>query len=70
VRRGASIVTVVAGSIYAKYQRRVGAEIVLGVGFVPIAAIYVQTAILFGVYTPELFPTAVRLRANDIWWCS
>jgi putative MFS transporter len=31
-----------------------------------IAAIYVQTAILFGVYTPELFPTEVRLRANGV----
>jgi putative MFS transporter len=29
-------------------------------------AIYVQVAILFGVYTPELFPTEVRLRANGI----
>jgi hypothetical protein len=26
----------------------------------------VQTAILFGVYTPELFPTEIRLRANGI----
>ena len=31
-----------------------------------IVAIYVQTAILFGVYTPELFPTEIRLRANGI----
>ena len=36
------------------------------VGFVLIVAIYVQTAILFGVYTPELFPTEIRLRANGI----
>jgi putative MFS transporter len=40
--------------------------IVLSVGFVLIVAIYVQTAILFGVYTPELFPTEIRLRANGI----
>ena len=40
--------------------------IVLCVGFVLIVAIYVQTAILFGVYTPELFPTEIRLRANGI----
>jgi putative MFS transporter len=26
----------------------------------------VQTAILYGVYTPELFPTEIRLRANGI----
>ena len=38
----------------------------LSVGFVLIVAIYVQTAILFGVYTPELFPTEIRLRANGI----
>ena len=31
-----------------------------------IVAIYVQTAILFGVYTPELFPTEIRLRANGL----
>ena len=36
------------------------------IGFVLIVAIYVQTAILFGVYTPELFPTEIRLRANGI----
>ena len=40
--------------------------IVLSVGFVLIIAIYIQTAILFGVYTPELFPTEIRLRANGI----
>ncbi len=38
----------------------------LSVGFVLIVAIYVQTALLFGVYTPELFPTEIRLRANGI----
>jgi MFS transporter, putative metabolite:H+ symporter len=38
----------------------------LSVGAVLIAAIYVQTAILYGVYTPELFPTEIRLRANGI----
>ena len=39
---------------------------VLSVGAVLIVAIYVQTALLFGVYTPELFPTEIRLRANGI----
>ena len=38
----------------------------LGVGAVLLIAIYIQTAILFGVYTPELFPTEIRLRANGI----
>ena len=40
--------------------------LLLPVGFLLIVAIYVQVAILFGVYTPELFPTEVRLRANGI----
>ena len=40
--------------------------IVLSVGAILIIAIYIQTAILFGVYTPELFPTEIRLRANGI----
>ncbi len=63
---GASIVTIVGGYIYARFDASSDPAIVLGVGFVLIVAIYVQTAILFGVYTPELFPTEVRLRANGI----
>jgi len=42
------------------------ATALLTVGFLLVVAIYVQVAILFGVYTPELFPTEVRLRANGI----
>ena len=63
---GASIVTIVAGYIYARFNAASDPAIVLSVGFVLIVAIYVQTAILFGVYTPELFPTEIRLRANGI----
>jgi putative MFS transporter len=63
---GASIVTIVSGYIYARFDASSDPAIVLSVGFVLIVAIYVQTAILFGVYTPELFPTEVRLRANGI----
>jgi putative MFS transporter len=63
---GASIVTIVAGYIYARFNAASDPEIVLGVGFILIVAIYVQTALLFGVYTPELFPTEIRLRANGI----
>jgi len=40
--------------------------LVLSVGAILIIAIYIQTALLFGVYTPELFPTEIRLRANGI----
>jgi putative MFS transporter len=63
---GASVVTIVAGYIYARFNAASDPTIVLTVGFVLIVAIYVQTAILFGVYTPELFPTEIRLRANGI----
>ena len=46
--------------------RRQTPTTVLLVGFFLIVAIYVQTAMLFGVYTRELFPTEIRLRANGI----
>jgi putative MFS transporter len=63
---GASIGTIVFGLIYARFNAGSDPVIVLSVGFVLIVAIYIQTAILFGVYTPELFPTEIRLRANGI----
>jgi len=63
---GASVVTIVFGYIYARFSVALDPVIVLSVGFVLMLAIYVQTAILFGVYTPELFPTEIRLRANGI----
>jgi putative MFS transporter len=63
---GASIATIVFGWVYARFNAASDPQIVLSVGFVLIVAIYVQTAILFGVYTPELFPTEIRLRANGI----
>jgi MFS transporter, putative metabolite:H+ symporter len=60
---GASILTIVLGAIYPFVSEP---ALLLAVGFLLIVAIYVQVAILFGVYTPELFPTEVRLRANGI----
>jgi MFS transporter, putative metabolite:H+ symporter len=63
---GASVLTIITGWIYASFDAASDPAIVLSVGFVLIVAIYVQTAILFGVYTPELFPTEIRLRANGI----
>jgi hypothetical protein len=33
------------------------ASALLTIGFLLIVGIYIQVAILFGVYTPELFPT-------------
>jgi putative MFS transporter len=63
---GASILTIVSGYIYARFDAASDPAIVLSVGFVLVVAIYIQTAILYGVYTPELFPTEIRLRANGI----
>jgi MFS transporter, putative metabolite:H+ symporter len=63
---GASIATIVLGAVYATFTATTPAALILSTGFVLIIAIYVQVAILFGVYTPELFPTEVRLRGNGI----
>ena len=63
---GASIATVVLGAIYATFTAATTPAVILVVGFLLVLVIYIQVAILFGVYTPELFPTEVRLRANGI----
>jgi MFS transporter, putative metabolite:H+ symporter len=60
---GASILSIVFGSLYPFATDPL---LMLTVGFLLIVAIYIQVAVLFGVYTPELFPTEVRLRANGI----
>jgi MFS transporter, putative metabolite:H+ symporter len=60
---GAAIATIMLGAIYPFMHEP---SALLSVGFLLIVAIYIQVAILFGVYTPELFPTEVRLRANGI----
>jgi putative MFS transporter len=60
---GASLWTIVFGAVYPFVQEP---ALVLGVGFLLIVGIYILTAILYGVYTAELFPTEVRLRANGI----
>jgi putative MFS transporter len=36
------------------------------VGFLLVVTIYVQVALLFAIYVPELFPTDVRMRAVGI----
>jgi MFS transporter, putative metabolite:H+ symporter len=63
---GASIATIIFGWFYARFNAASDPSTVLSVGFVLIVAIYVLTALSFGVYTPELFPTEIRLRANGI----
>ena len=61
-----SIFTIIFGWIYARFNANSDPITVLSVGAVLIVAIYIQTSLLFGVYTPELFPTEIRLRANGI----
>jgi putative MFS transporter len=63
---GASFATIGLGALYASFTAATAPWLILTVGFLLIVAIYVQVAMLFGVYTPELFPTEVRLRANGI----
>ena len=60
---GASILTIVFGALYPYV---VEPWLLLGVGFILMIGIYVLTAVLYGVYTSELFPTEVRLRANGL----
>lgn len=60
---GGSIFTIVFGLIYPMMSAPVA---FVGVGFCLLLSIYVQVALLYGVYTPELFPTEIRLRANGI----
>jgi MFS transporter, putative metabolite:H+ symporter len=60
---GASVLTIVMGGIYPFVAEPV---VLLGVGLLLIVGIYILTSILYGVYTSELFPTEVRLRANGI----
>jgi MFS transporter, putative metabolite:H+ symporter len=60
---GASVLTIVMGGIYPFVAEP---AVLLGVGLLLIVGIYILTSILYGVYTSELFPTEVRLRANGI----
>jgi MFS transporter, putative metabolite:H+ symporter len=60
---GASVLTIVMGGIYPFVATP---AVLLGVGLLLIVGIYILTSILYGVYTSELFPTEIRLRANGI----
>jgi putative MFS transporter len=60
---GASVLTILFGLIYPMMLEPTA---FVAVGFCLLLCIYVLVALLYGVYTPELFPTAVRLRANGI----
>ncbi len=58
-----SLIAIVFGLIYPFVKDAVLLPIV---GLALTVPIYVLVALLFGIYIPELFPTAVRLRASGI----
>ena len=60
---GASLLTIVIGSIYPFVH---DPAVLLSVGFLLMIPIYVLVAVLFAIYIPELFPTEVRMRASGI----
>jgi putative MFS transporter len=60
---GGSVWSIVFGAVYPFVKEP---TMVLVVGFLLIVGIYVLTSLLYGVYTSEIFPTEVRLRANGI----
>jgi MFS transporter, putative metabolite:H+ symporter len=60
---GASLLAIVFGALYPNMMQPL---LLVGTGFCLLLAIYVLVALLYGVYTPELFPTELRLRANGI----
>src|SRR5262249_48859898 len=61
---GASIVTMITGWIYARFNAASDPALVLSVGFFLIVAIYVLTAMVFGGYPPQLVPAEVRIARN------
>ncbi len=60
---GTSVLTIAFGTIYPQMA---DPSWMLATGFLMIVCIYILVALLYGVYTPELFPTEVRLRASGI----
>jgi putative MFS transporter len=60
---GTSVLAIVFGTIYPQMTDPTW---MLATGFLLIVCIYILVSILYGVYTPELFPTEVRLRASGI----
>ena len=60
---GASLLTIVIGSIYPFVSNP---RVLLVVGFLLTIPIYVLVTLLFAIYIPELFPTEIRMRASGI----
>jgi putative MFS transporter len=60
---GASLATILVGSLYPFVKQPAA---LMAAGFLLIVPIYVLITTLFAIYIPELFPTAVRMRAAGI----
>jgi putative MFS transporter len=60
---GASALAIVFGAIYPFVK---DPALLIPAGLCLIVAIYILVATLYGVYTSEIFPTELRLRANGI----
>jgi putative MFS transporter len=60
---GGSIAAILFGALYPFMKEP---ALIVATGFCLLLAIYILVALLYGVYTPELFPTEVRLRASGI----
>lgn len=60
---GASVLAIVFGALYPFVA---APALVILAGLCLIVPIYILVATLYGVYTAEIFPTEVRLRANGI----
>jgi MFS transporter, putative metabolite:H+ symporter len=58
-----SMVCILFGFLYPQMKDPV---MLVANGFCLLLGIYVLVALLYGVYTPELFPTSIRLRANGL----
>lgn len=59
----ASVLSIIAAFVYPMVTQPL---LVIVAGLCLIVPIYILTAILYGVYTAEIFPTEVRLTANGI----
>jgi MFS transporter, putative metabolite:H+ symporter len=59
----ASVLAVAAGAVYPFVA---DPALVMVCGVALVIPIYVLTALLFGIYIPELFPTEIRLRGSGI----
>lgn len=65
-RRSILVASVLAVAVGAVYPFVADPALVMVCGVALVIPIYVLTALLFGIYIPELFPTEIRLRASGI----